>query len=165
MNIFKNAKFDIIIGCIVLLVSFAVIGWGTYNFIENEKAYDNFVKTQATIIDYEVREMWDDMEKKYYYTPIIEFEAQGEIYQLKDAETNDPKDIGEKITIYYNPENPEDFVTPENNKQNAILLFVFGIIAMIVGLGFAIDGIKIIYKDKVNLASKTIDDSEKKVFD
>lgn len=63
MNIFKNAKFDIIIGCIVLLVSFAVIGWGTYNFIENEKAYDNFVKTQATIIDYEVRERWDDTEK------------------------------------------------------------------------------------------------------
>lgn len=100
------------------------------------------------------------MEKRYYYTPIIEFEAQGEIYQLKDAETNDPKDIGEKITIYYNPENPEDFVTPENNKQNAILLFVFGIIAMIVGFGFAIDGIRIIYKDKVDLPSKAIDDSE-----
>ena len=35
---------------------------------------------------------------------------------------------------------------------------------MIVGLGFAIDGIKIIYKDKVNLASKT-SMILKKVFD
>lgn len=60
-------------------------------------------------------------------------------------------DIGEKVTIYYKPENPGKIATPESNK-NGLLAAISGLIVFVFGLVLLINYIKKYKKEKFETA-------------
>lgn len=60
-------------------------------------------------------------------------------------------DVGEKVTIYYKPENPGKIATPESNK-NGLLAAVSGFIVFVFGLVLLINYIKKYKKEKSETA-------------
>lgn len=152
MDFFKNATSDILVGCIVLLISIASICGGAYMYVQNDMAYENFVKTDAVIVDYETQRGYKDGVMKYYYIAIMKFKADDQTYTVKSARSTDPVKIGTKVEIFYNPDNPEEIVIPEKNNQSAILLFAFGALALFAGSVFLICGIKV--RSKLNTTVK-----------
>lgn len=60
-------------------------------------------------------------------------------------------DVGEKVTIYYKPENPGKIATPESSK-NGLLAAISGFIVFVFGLVLLINYIKKYKKEKSETA-------------
>ena len=60
-------------------------------------------------------------------------------------------DVGEKVTIYYKPENPGKIATPESSK-NGLLAAISGFIVFVFGLVLLINYIKKYKKEKEKTA-------------
>lgn len=87
----------VIIGLIILVPG--LIGLKSYN---DKK--EKYIEKDAAIIDYSINE-------EYLKAIIVQYEVDGEIYTKQDnIYTSDPKEIGETISIYYNPNNPDDII-------------------------------------------------------
>lgn len=142
MDFLKNATSDIVIGCIVLFISIASICGGAYMYVQNDMAYESYVKTDAVIVDYDTQTRYKDGVIKEYYYAIMKYNADGQTYTVTSSRSTDPVKIGTVVEIFYNPDDPEDIVVPESNNRSAIILFVFGSIALLVGSILVICGIK-----------------------
>ena len=112
-----------------------IIGISVYSAIILAKL-ENFIVTTGTVVDYKVTTSWSESNNgsgpsHEAYAEIAEFEVDGTIYTVTNSisSTGGVKNIGDKIQIAYNPENPNDciFIT-SNNKLGLIVALVIGIV-------------------------------------
>lgn len=115
----KGAK----IGFIVLLILFAIGAYWLYNYgpfaeMNNEakKAYQNYVKTEATIISQEHN---GRIGKGSTTVWTLQFkDSKGELHTVKRNQSSfTGKENGEKINIYYDPENPNAVTSEETYNE------------------------------------------------
>lgn len=71
------------------------------------------------------------------YQPVFEFEYNGQSYTVKSDHSSNPPafDVGEKVELKINPDDPTDFYAPADNTYNLL-----GIIFAGLGLIFAVIG-------------------------
>ena len=62
-----------------------------------------FEKTSATIVDIETDQIGEDVS----YYPVVDYTVDGVAYTGKVDQGSGSYAVGDTITIYYNPENPE----------------------------------------------------------
>lgn len=79
------------------------------------------------------------------YRPVFEFEHNGQHYNIKSNTSSNPPvfEVGEKVELKINPNDPTDFYAPSDHTFTLVGLIFFGI-----GLIFTIIGIFMIIKFK-----------------
>ena len=72
-----------------------------------------------------------------FYRPVVEFEAtNGELYRFNSASASRPAayDVGDAVTVRYNPDNPRDAVLDDAAISTVNLLRLLGGAFVLVGL-------------------------------
>ena len=119
-----------------ILVGVIFLAVGIFMFVRDANLNKNCKKeTQATVVDME-EEFSADEDTEYMYYPIVEYKAGDRTVKAKmDQGSSTPAyDIGEKITILYNPENVEQFKV-KGEKATGIISFVMMGLGVLVTIG------------------------------
>ena len=134
----KGSKLELICAIALLVIALGLISGGiAYAIVMNNKT-KGYVETEATVIGYAEVEEWDrDMGspfKETLYAEIVEYVVDGQTYSAQNTEVSKlPKNKGSKITIAYNPNNPQECVFPHTTVTVPILMLAVGVIFGIVG--------------------------------
>ena len=102
----ESQALPLIVGLIFAIVGFGLAGLFTYNII---KTSVNMVKIEAVVIDVEIGK---DSDGDIMGRPILQYEYNGVTYVKKHSSrfsTNICPMVGEVLSIYINPTNPEKF--------------------------------------------------------
>ncbi|MBO5376098.1 MAG: DUF3592 domain-containing protein [Bacilli bacterium] len=118
----------------ILGILFLVIGIGcVVGFVFTKNSNDDFMKkaveTSAEIV--RIKEKYDSLDEDYEYTVYVEFDVDGLTYEGILNEYHSGMREGDKVTIYYDPQDPENF-----RSGSDFLVFI----PLIVGVIFAIVG-------------------------
>ena len=113
-----------LVGLIIATGLFAIAIWKLSDTVTKDNEY---IRIEATVVDIaEVRT--HDSEHggyKYLYAEVVEYKVNGKAYRAQNTSaSNMPKKIGSKITVAYNPKNPEECFFPSSNYSFVILGFV-----------------------------------------
>ena len=104
------------------------------------------LKAEATIEDITTSYSYDsDGDKKTNHDVLVQFVVDGQIYEGALGSYNSSMHIGDKITIYYDPEDPNDF-RPENESVIGVIFSIVG--AAFLGIAIVILLVSIIKKNK-----------------
>jgi len=122
----KNHNSNLIIFAIVGILFIIV---GGFIIKSDSKFKETAIKTTATITDIDT---YYDTYNETHYTVSVEFEVDGIKYDGTLREYSVGMHIGGKIDIYYNPLNPNDFIS-SSDKFLGILFVVMGMISFIFG--------------------------------
>ena len=111
---------------VIMLVLFVVML--TYTIIwcfDYEKRYGFFVKTEAVVVEHST-----DAGKLY---DVLEYTVDG-VVLLNTTSYLSRNNIGDKVTIYYDENNPSGFVTKLDGRRVAlpIITSVYGVVSMIL---------------------------------
>ena len=132
----RTARFLIPLG--IILIVFSV-----FLFISDDHN-KNYIETEATISKAElVREATIDSEgnrEEASYMIFVKYTVNGKEYETELGEMLEQK-VGEKITIVYNPDNPNEISTPSSPILNIVLLFG-GMASLVGGIISAINAVK-----------------------
>lgn len=106
--------------------------FGVYNVNSYLKFKETAVQTTATISNIEVREEYDrsDGETTVYHDVYVEFDVDGEKYEGELNTYHIGMKKGKTVTIYYEKDNPNNFIS-SNNMFGYVLLIVGGILIII----------------------------------
>ena len=131
---------------VIMLVLFVVML--TYTIIwcfDYEKRYGFFVKTEAVVVEHST-----DAGKLY---DVLEYTVDG-VVLLNTTSYLSRNNIGDKVTIYYDENNPSGFVTKLDGRRVAlpIITSVYGVASMIL---------TIMYYSVYYLNSSTMHSTEK----
>lgn len=145
-NLMKRDKSIIVY---IFLVVFIIVGSLVIYFsINPNNNYDKFVKDA----EYTVAEVSDIVHNSYndsliYY---IKYTVDEVEYEVEAADIPFATNIGEKVGIYYDRDNPERYMIKENHKeQNYGVLFI-GIIFVSVGiLGLILNVVERLRREKI----------------
>ena len=142
MNTFKNTrklnnkptKLHLILAITCLIIGLGIIvGISFYEGLKSIQI-NRFNITTGTVVDYKVFDFSysnSNVHESYLYAEIAEFEVNGKKYTVTNSvdSSHITKNIGDSITIAYNPENPLDCVfIASSNKIFIILLALFGVL-------------------------------------
>ena len=120
---------------IFLAVGLLFLGLGCFVLYDNTKKIFQWVKTKAQVTDH----LWE--KKSYGDSNQVAFEqlqfvtSNGrEIISKSMAAVATPNKIGKSVTIYYNPEKPEELIVLSIFRLlgPAVLLISFGLIFLLV---------------------------------
>lgn len=131
-SVVRSAMLPCIIFVLILCVGISVIIYGAAPSLFRDK---NFVPTNATVVKYEWRYV-TPTSKPYsggnMPFPVYQYVFEGKEYVLESKTAVNPQPFkeGETITIYVNPSDPTDIVTPVKDK----FYILFGIMAIILSL-------------------------------
>ena len=118
--------------------------FGIFMFVINMKN-QNYVKTTATISKVElVEEAHTDADGNTVaatYKLSVKYTVDGKEYENELGEMPEGHKEGEEITIYYNPENPNE-ITQTKSLILPIILTVGGIAALVGGIISGVNAIK-----------------------
>lgn len=145
----------IVVGLILSLIGIGVICLGVYfvsDFIEKKNTY---ISVAGVVVDYEITggydtDPYDDYyDKNIMYAPVVEYEVDGKIYTTvhKVSAGRPEYFIGQKVSLKYNPRNPEDVIFKFNNAF--WIMFVVGTAFAGCGLPMTFVGI-FKYKKQTN---------------
>ena len=131
----SDKRFLLIAAIVVIIVALGLLAGGIAYTINMANKTKDYVKIESTVVDIaEVRTR--DSEHggmKTLYAEIVEYVVDGVTYSAQNTtSSNHPKSKGSKITITYNPSNPNEYVFPQNTVGFSVVLFVLG-----VAFGFA----------------------------
>ena len=133
----------IILVIIFILVAAAMIVGGIFMKINHAEKLETYQPINATITDYYERVDYDDDGyAEYTYYPIYTFEVDGQRYRVEDnIGSSWIPDIGSKELILYNPENPNEFIHPNDSAGTFLIVFggVFGGVAIILFVASAVN--------------------------
>jgi len=124
---------------IAVSVIFTVMGINTLN----RRSYLTKVCTEQAVgivYDFKVSGAVIDDEDGYQdyrtYMPLFEYEVNGVVYTLEsDFGTKEKRfKIGQEITVYYNPENPEEGRVPEDKGGGSGPYLLIGLACLLIGL-------------------------------
>ncbi len=116
---------------------FFIIGMRIRRRLLKERRYAT-VLTTATVISAGRETSVSGGYKRIYY-PMYEFQIGNDIYQVKSpvGYSNSCASKGQKVDLYYNPQNPKVFYVPIMQKRDnrwSILLCGIGIVYPIIGM-------------------------------
>lgn len=132
--VISSSKGMIIMGVIILIIASALLFAG--NHFANST--EGFIKTEGYVVDY--HERWDS-DSGYMYSEIVEYTVNGKTYTKSSSSSSTyPKSIGSKMTVEYNPRNPNDAVVGGTTRN--IMIYVIGGIFALVGVFILVKGIK-----------------------
>ena len=102
----------------------------------------NYIEIEATVLNVEeVQEVSDDGDGTItVYNATVSYVVGSEEYQ-KELDNVSKCKTGDKITIYYNPSNPNE-VTQTKSFILPIIIIGFGIVSFVVGIISAVNGVK-----------------------
>lgn len=106
----------------------------------NEKYDRCTAETTATVFDNIINENT--------YTPVFLYEVDGQSYKMKSSySTNPPKyRINEKVTLYYNPDKPEEFYV---DKASTLVTYILvGLASLFTLMGIVFGIVSVNAKDK-----------------
>ena len=107
----------IIIGIIMIIIGIKI-------YISVSKFLKIAKSTQAEITDIKTER---DFDNDLHHTVFVAFNVDGETYHGKIIEYNSTMSVGKKITIYYDPANPNNFKGP-SPRFPAYILMILGVI-------------------------------------
>ena len=137
----KGSISAFIIFGVLLCVGIFVIIYGAKPELFRNKS---FVPTQATVARYEWRHVPDGGTLPF---PVYNYVFEGEEYELKSDTSVSPApfEVGEVITIYVNPSDPTDIVTPLGDK----FFVTFGTVVLVISIfALGVAGIRPILEAK-----------------
>ena len=121
----------IIVGIIFIIV-------GAFLFLKNNNLVKNCTEEiEATVVDMKQDFSTDDGDASYIYYPIIEYKAnENNVRVTMDSGSNTPAyNIGDKITILYNPNKVKEFIVKGNKSSNIISIIFMVIGVFVTGYG------------------------------
>lgn len=124
-----------IMGIIVLILGFRMVGEGIYNYIDEHQQKD-WISTTAYVID--ISSEYSSSSTKHgsrvRYDITYQYEVDGKEYSDKLYNRSQAIGLGNKIKIKYDPTTPEDstdILSP--SLHNLIVFLVFGTIFITIG--------------------------------
>lgn len=132
----KVASFPLILGIAFFIAGMIFVSVGVAVHISDANFKESALTTTGTIID--IRSSTDS-DGDTDYDVVVEFIVKGQRYSGKLNYYFSSMDEGDTLTIYYNPDNPNDFMG-ENSVTGLIILIIFGGVFALIGLGFVISG-------------------------
>ena len=116
-------------------IGLLLIVFGILSFISVERTKD-YIKTEAVVTKASLYEdAYTDADGNHYdatYTVYVKYTVDGDEYNREYGIFSNYKE-GDKVTIAYNPENPNEIVQP-NGVVLPIIFLGLGIISLIVGV-------------------------------
>jgi len=112
---------------LALIIGILFIAIGIFMYIKNDNLVKNCtVETQATVEDMKQEFSSDSDTTGYIYYPIIEYKVgENTVRVTMDKGSSTPQyNIGEKITILYNPNNTKEYIV-KGEKTSSIFIIVF----------------------------------------
>lgn len=108
------------------LIGLLFVGVAIFYAVSFNNASSKGIKTDATIVKIDSY-YTTDHDKRHVVT--VEFQVQGETYRGELNEYSSSMKVGQTVPVYYNPENPNEFV---HGKISWVLLLCFGGMGSIV---------------------------------
>ena len=108
----KNNKHSKLIAAIICFIILIIAVWsGNKEISKPRKIKEDFTRTEAVVVScYEFAYGDDDDDgngnSSYYYSVNLEYTAGAEVYKY-NYKNNSEKSIGDKMTLYYDPDNPK----------------------------------------------------------
>lgn len=132
----RVGRFFIPLGIILIIFSIMLFMVGEHN--------KNYIKIESTVSKVElVKEATYDSEgnrEEAMYTIFVKYTVDGKEYDTELGEMYEHK-VGDKITIVYNPENPNEISQPSSLIFNIIILVV-GCASLVFGIISSVKSIK-----------------------
>lgn len=134
------------IGVIIFLIVFLlIVGISSFQMVSlgfkvknNSDEFEaNSIKTQAIITSIETSYSYSDGQKKKIYDVYVKFTVDGVQYKGKLNTYNISMQEGEETTIYYNPDNPNEFRGASSTSLNISMIlssisgFLFSLVVVI----------------------------------
>lgn len=124
-------------GAIVPWIIFGIlflvgIGVLIYSGVRKETRHNNWVATEAVIVNQEVKEKYDteDKKTKHYYHAVFQYVFDGVEYNVADntGGSSPIYEVGDTATIYVNPNNPKEFESSSSTQ----FFYIFGTIVLVI---------------------------------
>ena len=133
---FKYNKVFFFGAIVMILVALGVIAGGIAYTVHKANKTKDYVEVESTVVDFaEVYHKGSHGSKELLYSEVVEYVVDGKAYRAQNtSSSNMPKKKGSKMTIAYNPNNPEEYTFPKSNVESSVFLFVFGAIFGIAGV-------------------------------
>lgn len=155
---FKQNKFMLLFGATFLFAGTVLFAAGLLMYMSNQNFKKSAVQTESVITDINRYRNYNntDSSGKYTYEVSVAFTVDGVVYEGLINEWNSGMYIGQKITVFYNPDDPWDFRT-----DSSLISFIFiplGLLCMLIG------AIALILMIRKNAAKKNIMESGMRVM-
>lgn len=123
----------------ILFTAFSVFGLiflavAVFLTVRSMEITRSHVKTDATIVDFSGYDSNWEGEHRSSRSTIVEYQAGGATYQADLHSYSSSWQLGDKVTVYFDPQNPRDVTS---GLSNLLLPLIFGIL----GLVFALTGL------------------------
>ncbi len=134
----KNPKIILIVPMIFVIIGLTLVFFAFKQKNDN----DNFMKT-AVSVSAECTRVWvtsstdDDGDTNYYYHADVEYEYNDFMYHAYDVSVDERTSEGDLITIYINPDKPND-ARQEYTQIEFIFQTIFGGLFAFIGLAVTI---------------------------
>ena len=119
-----------------LIAGIIFVGLGIFLYTHAEHLKKVCIaNTQATIVDFD--QEIDDESNNISYFPIIEYEVNGKKYNRRHttADTTRKYSVGQKVSILYNPENPDEYYFEGDKSDNIVAYICIGVGGIVTILG------------------------------
>ena len=133
----KNKLCKAIRNAIVAWIIFGLLFCGgivflIYSGVRKEFRHNNWVKTEAVVVSQEVQEKYDEENNKTetFYHAVFKYEFDGIEYSVADKTGGSSPiyKLGDTVTIYVNPSNPEEF----ESQATTQFFFIFGSLMLVI---------------------------------
>ena len=137
--------------CLIVGVIFLAVG--VFMFVRNNRLEKNCTaEAQATVVDMKEEVNTDsDAATNYTYYPIVEYTAGETAVRavMDDGSSTPAYDIGEKVTILYNPNKINEFMV-----KGAISSKIISYVLMALGALISIFGVKVALTKEPKVGAK-----------
>ena len=103
-----------------------------YSGVRKEFRHNNWVKTEAVVVNQQVQEKYDKDNNRTdrFYHAVFKYEFNGVEYNVADKTggTAPIYKVGDKATIYVNPKNPKEF----ESQSTTQFFFIFGSLMIVI---------------------------------
>ncbi len=126
------------VGLVALIIGCGLSAFAIWYLTDTLITDDKYSRIEAEVVDIAEIRIRDGGHGAYYtaFTEVVEYEVSGTKYRAQNSKYSSmpPDDIGEKITLAYNPEDPQDCFFPSSN-------YSFVPVSWVLALGFLAAGI------------------------
>ena len=124
----------VLFGLIFIVVGAGLLFFSIKTINEYKEKDAKFIEITSKVIDYDRNS--DDLE-----AIIVEYVVDGQTYTMtSNTYSSNPKDIGESVSIKYNPEDPSDAIW--TNDSTNIVLPIASVVFMLAGVVIIVTGVK-----------------------
>ena len=113
---------------VLLLLTIGLLcgaGYMSYKFVKA----DSYVKINAVVVDHDSSNFrYEDGLRRYDYKDVIEYTVDGTTYRIVSDFTTvaeyPPNNIGATRTVYYNPDNPKEYLLKNSSTLIMVILYI-----------------------------------------